>query len=215
MNYKDLKEHEEEIWAEVLSGGSFQRFYDLYLELIKDRIKHTLVKAGKPYTTEDHEEIVALVWLNLVKDGCKKLRKLNPYKRSSASWWIGIIANNTTYDYIRNRTKAGKLPFQTEMDSSDGVVDVFVSPEDQHDRNAQSHALNCVLNRLSADEQTFLSLYIYGYTTQSLSEYFQISKGAVYAYRARIVKTIQLELRKRRTDGECFKCCHYPCENRE
>jgi DNA-directed RNA polymerase specialized sigma24 family protein len=54
-------------------------------------------------TSEDVNEIFGEVCFNLLRDDMRKLRAWDPTRGSKLGSWLGLIAMNTAYDFLRGR----------------------------------------------------------------------------------------------------------------
>lgn len=197
MSWKNLTEHEAEIWDEVLlSGKNFDAFHDLYFLLIMSRIKRTVAKYREDLLDSDIEDISNKVWMDLIKNDMKKIRKWKPDGGYSRSTWIGMIANHSTCDYLRGlkgyhneSTDDGR----TEYPDDEGDI----HPEDTLMYHEQLDMVNKAIRRLSEFDQQFISMAVTdGYSTTALSEYFNIGVSTVYSKRTKIIQKIKNRVRR-------------------
>lgn len=68
-------------------------------------------------SNEDVNEIFSDMLVNLLRDDMRKLRAYDPARGSKLSSWLGLLAINTTYDYLRQTQRRPLL------DKLEGLVD--------------------------------------------------------------------------------------------
>ena len=83
---------DERAWRELL-----RRFRGLVFRCIN---KVALRHEARMHT-EDVNEIYSEVCFNLLRDNMRKLRAYDPERGSKLGTWLGLIAMNTAYDYLR------------------------------------------------------------------------------------------------------------------
>jgi len=163
-------------WAELV-----RRFRPLIYRCIT---KVTL-KYAPSLGNADLDEIYADVMMQLVRDEMHKLRIYNPSRGTKLGSWIGMIAVNAAYDYLRSY---GKRPL---LDRVDGNLD----PHEECDRTPLDLLLekerwthfNDLLTDFSDKDRTFLDLYYArGLEAEQVAEEMQISLKTVYSKKHKI-----------------------------
>src|SRR5262249_15639183 len=88
--------HDERAWRELI-----RRFRALIFRCI--------TKVAGRYdavlSNEDANEIFSDVCVNLLRDDMRKLRAYDPERGSKLGSWLGLLAINTAYDYLRATTR--------------------------------------------------------------------------------------------------------------
>jgi RNA polymerase sigma-70 factor (ECF subfamily) len=163
-------------WAELV-----RRFRPLIFRCIT---KVTL-KYAPSLSSADHDEIYAEVMMQLVRDEMHKLRIYNPARGTKLGSWIGMIAVNAAYDFLRS---AGRRPI---LDKVDGVLD----PHEECDRTPLDHllekerwdSLNDLLIDFTEKDRTFVDLYYRrGLEADEIAAEMQISLKTVYSKKHKI-----------------------------
>lgn len=80
---------------------AFRELLRRFRSLIFRCINKVAVKHERRLFAEDVNEIFSEVCLNLLRDDMKKLRAWDPARGSKLGTWLGLIAMNTAYDFLR------------------------------------------------------------------------------------------------------------------
>ena len=138
----------------------------------------------------DNDEIYAEVLMQLLRDDCYKLRVYNPARGTKLGSWIGLIAVNASYDYLRS---FGRRPMLDKVNST-------VDPHEECDRTPLDllmekerwHSFNAMLSEFSEKDRTFLELYYArGMEAEAVAEEMQISLKTVYSKKHKIRAHLQ------------------------
>jgi RNA polymerase sigma-70 factor (ECF subfamily) len=163
-------------WAELI-----RRFRPLIYRCIT---KVTL-KYAPSLGSADLDEIYAEVMMQLVRDEMHKLRIYNPARGTKLGSWIGMIAINAAYDFLRS---AGRRPI---LDKTDGMLD----PHEECDRTPLDHllekerwdSLNDLLTDFTEKDRHFVELYYRrGMEADEIAAEMQISLKTVYSKKHKI-----------------------------
>lgn len=163
-------------WAELV-----RRFRPLiYRCVTKVTLKH-----APNLGSADLDEIYADVLMQLVRDDMHKLRLYNPSRGTKLGSWIGMIAVNAAYDFLRG---AGRRPL---LDKIDGVLDPHEecdrTPLDQLIEKERWTYLNGLLAEFTDKDRTFLELYYHrGLEADEIAAEMQISLKTVYSKKHKI-----------------------------
>ena len=89
----------------VLDGDqkSWSEFCRRYENLVVGCVLRVLRRYGASYTQADLADLVAEVWVVLLRDDCRKLRLYEADRGYRVSSWIGLITTNCTIDRLRVR----------------------------------------------------------------------------------------------------------------
>src|SRR5947207_2521046 len=82
-------------------------------------------RAALPIERDDVEEIFADVCLNLLRDDMHKLRAYRAERGSKLGSWVGLIAINTAYDYLRGVARRPRLD---RLDTAPEAPTLALSP---------------------------------------------------------------------------------------
>jgi RNA polymerase sigma-70 factor (ECF subfamily) len=141
----------------------------------------------------DVDEIYADVLMQLLREDKHKLRMYNPTRGTKLGSWIGMIAVNAAYDYLRG---FGRRPV---LDKINATVD----PHEECDRTPLDllmekerwSQLNGMLAEFTDKDRHFLELYYArGLEAEAVAEEMQISLKTVYSKKHKIRAHLQRAL---------------------
>lgn len=165
----------EAAWNELL-----QRYQSLIYGCIVKVARRNLIQ----FTEQQRAEIYSDVCFNLLRNNMRKLRAFSPQRGTKLSSWIGMVAVNSTYDYLRTHFREPEqdpVELHSEHpDASANALDVILAQEQkQHFAQLQ--------NNLPPREQQFLQLYLNEeLPPEAIASTMQISLKTVYSKKAKI-----------------------------
>ncbi len=136
--------------------------------------------------TDDHDvdEIYARFCFELLAQDRKKLRCFNPEKGSRLSTWVGMLATNATYDYLR-RIKRDRVC--DPLPEHDCIQSDSASPFEQASLQQRAAQTAKVLEQLSDRDREFVELYFgQGLEAEEVASRMSISIKTVYTKRHKI-----------------------------
>jgi RNA polymerase sigma-70 factor, ECF subfamily len=143
-------------------------------------------------SSADTDEIYADVMVTLVRDDMRKLRLYDASRGTKLSSWIGMIASNVAYDYLRGTAR------RPILDRIDGMPDVEVeadSPLDDVLAEERRARLNRMLAGYSDKDRAFVALYYaQGLDAEEVAEEMQISVKTVYSKKHKLLARLQTTL---------------------
>ena len=160
----------EAAWRELL-----RRFRPLLFRCIhKVALKHEAHLAA-----EDINEIFSEVCCNLLRDDMRKLRAWDPARGSKLSTWLGLLAMNTAYDFLRvtrRRPLLDKLENAPERPASEpSALDELL------DRERWGY-VKALLSDFSEKDRRFVELYYgRGMQPEEVAAAMRISVKTVYS----------------------------------
>src|SRR5262249_24035943 len=107
-------------------------------------------------SSADVDEVYGEVMMTLVRDEMRKLRLYDPRRGTKLSSWLGMIATNVAYDYLRGTAR------RPILDRIDGVPDIeydAASPLDDMLSEERRAQLNTMLADYSDKDRSFVALY--------------------------------------------------------
>ncbi|MCA9675964.1 MAG: sigma-70 family RNA polymerase sigma factor [Kofleriaceae bacterium] len=168
--------NEDRGWAELIRR---------YRALIYRCITKVTGKYSRHLAGADVDEVYAEVLMQLLRDDMHKLRLYDPARGTKLGSWIGMIAVNAAYDFLRT---AGRRPF---LDHHDGTLE----PHESTDRTPLEvliekerwDQLNVLLTDFSDKDRMFLDLYFArGLEAEQVAEEMKISLKTVYSKKHKI-----------------------------
>lgn len=184
---KPLEWTDEELLANVLrnQGIAWAELVRRYRALIYRCISKVTLRYAPTLASADMDEIYAEVMIQLVRDDMHKLRIYDPTRGAKLGSWIGMLAVNAAYDYLRS---AGRRPI---LNREGNLID----PNEEHDRSPLDHLLekerwdhlNEMLTDFTDKDRTFVDLYYRrGMEAEQIAEEMQISLKTVYSKKHKI-----------------------------
>jgi RNA polymerase sigma-70 factor (ECF subfamily) len=143
-------------------------------------------------SSADADEVYAEVLVTLVRDDMRKLRRYDARRGTKLSSWIGMIATNVAYDYLRG---TARRPILDRIDGAPDIESGQESPLDgvlSHERRAH---LNDMLASYSDKDRAFVSLYYaQGLDAEEVAAEMHISVKTVYSKKHKLLARLQSTL---------------------
>jgi len=173
---------DRELLAAVLrsEGRGWNELVRRYRALIYRCISKVTGKYAPYASNADTDEVFAEVLMGLLRDDMHKLRMYDPSRGTKLGSWIGIIAVNSSYDFLRS---SFRRPAGDRLDASyDPHAPYDRTPLDLLlDKERWSH-LNTILDEFSEKDRRFLDLfYARGMEAEEVAAEMQISLKTVYS----------------------------------
>jgi RNA polymerase sigma-70 factor, ECF subfamily len=162
---------DERAWRELLFR---------YQNLLYRCVNKVVAKYAPYCSNADVDEVFADVLLSLLRDDMHKLRMYDPSRGTKLGSWLGMIAVNAAFDFLRGNMRR---PMSDRLDASYSVPDpVDRSPLDLLlDKERWTH-LNDVLADFSTKDRQFLNLfYARGLDAEEVAVEMNISLKTVYS----------------------------------
>jgi RNA polymerase sigma-70 factor (ECF subfamily) len=167
--------HDETAWRE------FCRRYD---RLIWRCITKVTTRFGNVLSAEDVREVYANFLCAMMANDMHKLRMFKPEKGNRLGTWIGLLAINSAWDYLRSvaRQPAGD-PLSCAEDRPSGAPDPFEEVAQREDCNRVA----TLLRGFSRRDRTFVTLYfVDGRSPEEVADEMGISIKTVYSKKHKI-----------------------------
>jgi RNA polymerase sigma-70 factor, ECF subfamily len=143
-------------------------------------------------SSADTDEIYADVMVTLVRDDMRKLRLYDANRGTKLSSWIGMIATNVAYDYLRG---TARRPILDRIDGMPDIEEEAESPLDGVLSEERRSRLNRMLSGYSDKDRAFVSLYYaQGLDAEEVAEEMQISVKTVYSKKHKLLARLQTTL---------------------
>lgn len=143
-------------------------------------------------SSADADEIYADVMVTLVRDDMRKLRLYDPGRGTKLSSWIGMIATNVAYDYLRG---TARRPILDRIDGIPDIEEEAASPLDGILCEERRSRLNRMLSGYSDKDRAFVSLYYaQGLDAEEVAEEMKISVKTVYSKKHKLLTRLQSTL---------------------
>jgi RNA polymerase sigma-70 factor (ECF subfamily) len=144
---------------------------------------------------DDVREIYATLYVSLLASDMHKLRSFDPMRGNRFSSWIGLLAINAAYDYLRSlKREPQKECLTEEMDLVCELPDPFeLTCEHERAQIAQT-----TLAEFSDKDRTFAALYFgEGLDPQLIADKMNISVKTVYSKKHKIQSRLESVLSRR------------------
>jgi RNA polymerase sigma-70 factor (ECF subfamily) len=143
-------------------------------------------------SSADADEIYAEVLVTLVRDDMRKLRLYDARRGTKLSSWIGMIATNTAYDFLRG---TARRPILDRIDGIPEIDSLDASPLDEILSGERRSHLNDMLADYSDKDRAFVSLYYaQGLDAEEVAEEMKISVKTVYSKKHKLLARLQATL---------------------
>lgn len=172
---------------------AWNEFVRRYRSLVYRCVTKVIGRYDSVLSSADADEVYADVMITLVRDDMRKLRLYDARRGTKLSSWIGMIATNVAYDYLRGTAR------RPILDRIDGVPDIenedAESPLDGLLSIERRARLNQMLADYSDKDRAFVSLYYaQGLDAEEVAEEMKISVKTVYSKKHKLLARLQSTL---------------------
>lgn len=138
---------------------------------------------------EDVREIYATLLLQLVSNDMHKLRSFDPARGNRLSTWLGMLAINAAYDYLRAlKRETNRAPMMEVEAISSDRPDAY----EQYERKQRLELVADAMEELSAKDQQLVSLYFgEGLEPDEIAAQMGISVKTVYSKKHKIQSRLE------------------------
>jgi RNA polymerase sigma-70 factor, ECF subfamily len=177
---------ERELVARLLRDepAAWRLFTECYSRVALASIRRVVSRFNHVTAEHDVDEIYARFCLELLSQDRKKLRAFDPEKGSRLSTWVGLLATNATYDYLRfikRNLVCDPLPERDCLTSGDQ------SPLEQTEAQERARKAAKILHQLSTRDRQFVQLYFAeGLSADEVAARMNINVKTVYTKRHKI-----------------------------
>jgi RNA polymerase sigma-70 factor (ECF subfamily) len=166
-------------------GTAWREFTRRYDRLIYRSIYKVTQRFATLLDSADTEEIYANLLCSLTNRDMRKLRTFEPARGHRLSTWIGMLATNTAWDYLRSVSRQPNRSATSADAEAIGAThadpfQVLAAKEDW----SRVHA---ALSAFSAKDRTFVDLFfLQGRSPEQIADEMQISVKTVYSKKHKI-----------------------------
>jgi RNA polymerase sigma-70 factor (ECF subfamily) len=165
-------------------GKAWRVFHDRYDRLIYRAIHKVTARFSGVLSSADMDEIYALLMCSLNARDMHKLRTFEPERGHRLSTWIGLLATNAAWDYLRS---VARQP--SRLAPGDAEELRCGDPDPFHALAAKEEWLRVynTLRSFSEKDRTFVELFfLQGRTPEQIAETMRISVKTVYSKKHKI-----------------------------
>ncbi|MBK6690980.1 MAG: sigma-70 family RNA polymerase sigma factor [Myxococcales bacterium] len=168
---------------------SWREFSVRYDRLIQRCIAKVIRRFGSRVTAEDAREIQGQLILSLLANDKHKLKSFDPTRGSRLSSWIGMLAMNAAYDYLRSiRREPNKAALSEAFDLPCSSSDPFESAAERERADLAAR----MLSDFSERDRIFATLYFAeGMDPVEIADRLNISVKTVYSKKHKIQSKLE------------------------
>lgn len=157
-----------------------------YMPLLQSCIRRVLVRRPQGAKTDDCEEVFANFCVQLLSNDMRKLRAFDPARGVRLSTWLGMLATNCAFDFMRSSRR------QPAPNHDESILDSIQSlAPNQEDITSVREELSSIrewYGTLSARDQEFFYLYFdAGLEAQEISDRMGLNAATVYSKKHKIL----------------------------
>jgi RNA polymerase sigma-70 factor (ECF subfamily) len=170
----------------MLGGGerAWRQFHARYDRLIFRCITKVTGRFASLLTQDDIREIYATLIVQLLSNDMHKLRSFDPARGNRLGSWIGLLAINAAYDYLR---QIRREPNRAPLAEAESLSCDLPSPLDVALYRERAARVTSVLSGFSAKDREFVALYYgEGLEPEQIAERMNISVKTVYSKKHKI-----------------------------
>jgi RNA polymerase sigma-70 factor (ECF subfamily) len=191
INRAERAAQETDLVARLLADepGAWRYFTAEYSRIIVGCIRRVLARFTRVTNDHDVDEVYARFCFELLANDRKKLRCFDPDKGGRLSTWVGLLAKNATYDYLR-RLKRDRVC--EPLPESDNFQSDTESPFEQVVLQQRAALTSNTLRHLSDRDRQFVDLYFAeGMDAEDIAKIMNISVKTVYTKRHKITARLE------------------------
>ncbi len=176
---------------DALAWREFQRRYD---RLVQRCILKVTRRFASVVSHEDVREISAMLSLALLANDMHKLRSFDPDRGNRFSSWIGLLAINCAYDYLRQiKREPNKAALTEAHELACQLPDPFDAVAER-ERAAMAHEM---LADFTPRDRAFAALYFgEGMEPDEIAKRMNISVKTVYSKKHKIQARLEAAVRR-------------------
>jgi RNA polymerase sigma-70 factor (ECF subfamily) len=182
---------EDVLVREMLAGSerAWRAFHARYDRLIYRCITRVTGRFSTLVGQDDIREIYATLFMQLLSGDMHKLRTFDPARGNRLGSWIGLLAINCAYDYLRSMRRE---PLRAPLVEAEGLSSALPSPLEHAVHRERAELVGAVLRELSERDREFVSLYFAeGLPADEVAQRMQISLKTVYSKKHKIQSRLQ------------------------
>lgn len=165
-------------------GKAWREFHRRFDRLIYRCIHKVTSRFTSVLSNEDVREIYAMLLMNLTARDMHKLRSFDPQRGNKLSSWIGLLATNTAWDYLRS---VARQPQCTQLADAEEMRTTRPDPYQLVVDKERWGLVNETLLAFSEKDRHFVHLYfVDGLSPEEIAREMSISVKTVYSKKHKI-----------------------------
>jgi RNA polymerase sigma-70 factor (ECF subfamily) len=193
----DHFESDEDLIAGMLANlpSAWREFQTRYDRLIMRCITKVTRRFSSIVSQDDVREIYATLYVSLLGNSMHKLRSFDPERGNRFSSWIGLLAINAAYDYLRSLKRE---PQKECISEATELVCDMPDPFELTAEHERAVIAQETLEDFSEKDRTFAALYFgEGMDPQDIADRMNISVKTVYSKKHKIQSRLESVLAAR------------------
>ena len=177
---------EVELLAQMFAhdAGAWREFCRRYDRLIWRCITKVTTRFGNVLAPEDVREVYANFLVALMANDMHKHRMFKPEKGNRLGTWIGLLAINSAWDFLRS---VARQPAGDPLSLAEDRPSISPDPFEQVARREDCTRVEKLLRTFSRRDRTFVTLYfVDGRTPEEVADEMGISIKTVYSKKHKI-----------------------------
>jgi len=191
------RQQELQLLSAVLDGDrrASRSFFERYNCTIEMCVRKVLRSRSRLASEDEVRDLVGEIWLSLLEDDKRPLRRFNPAREVRVSTWIGLLARNKAIDRLRGRQER-TISLDQSGEGDEPSADAPL-PSDQLEQREEQAIAARALDELPAHDRAFLEAwYLSEREPEDMAGDFGISLGTVYSRRFKIQAKLTRSIRK-------------------
>lgn len=169
-------------------GRAWNDLLRRYRPMVYRCITKVTSRLGNHLCENDVDEIFSDFCFNLLRNDLRKLRAFDPDRNVRLSTWLGLLAINTAYDFLRRRSRR---PLLDRMEQAPEPPSPAHGPLEQLLAKERMHRLADLLGDLSERDRCFVRLYyLQGQEADAVARKMNISVKTVYTKKHKISRRL-------------------------
>lgn len=181
------KREELQLLRQVLDGDekAWTTFCHRYEGLMVGCVLRVLRRYNATFNSDDLADMVAEVWVTLLRDDKRKLRLYDPKRGYRLASWLGLLATNCTIDQLRLRSS--ETSYLEDLSGADQLLVDGARPDSGIEQRESVELARRALRQLTAEERQFvLSCFHDERPPAELAEDLGIAVNTVYSRKFKI-----------------------------
>jgi RNA polymerase sigma-70 factor (ECF subfamily) len=191
----DTPQGDAALVSDMLLGKprAWRTFHTRFDRLVYRCITRVTARFSMLMGGDDLAEIYATLLVQLCSNGMAKLRSFDAERGKRLSSWIGLLAVNCAYDYLRDLKNE---PRRASLDEVEEELDgEGPQPDEVLDMKQRAELVGEILRDFSEKDREFVALYFgEGLPVEQIAERMQISIKTVYSKKHKIQTRIEARL---------------------
>lgn len=165
-------------------GRAWREFHLRYDRLIYRSIHKVTQRFASVLGSSDVEEIYALLLMSLNNRDMHKLRSFEPERGYRLSTWVGLLATNAAWDFLR---AVSRQPMRAAAVEAEGLSSGAPDPFHALAAKEEWRRVSETLRTFSDKDRTFVDLFfLQGRSPEQIASQMQISVKTVYSKKHKI-----------------------------